>query len=188
MIATHDTFTYCKCKNPVINLFKRWWRCQDIHVTGQIRRGAGYLDVRIRLRDQLFGVVVCHGLADMKGMEFHYIHDLLAYLDKFNVMYRLVLERGCAEDGDFFSETVTEVRDSHPLLMWAVIKKGWKTVFMRDGHPRIADLCLHWDGKTVLKSVFRNAIRENAKKVVVTRPMRDDRNTVYFLDYWKGGA
>lgn len=186
MIATHDTFTYCRCTNPVINLLHRWWRCQNLHVTEQIRRGAGYLDVRIRYAGKAAGVVICHGLADMRGMEFDNIFELLAYIEKFKVMYRLILERGDAEDETRFTDIIGNHRERCPNLMWAVIKKGWREVFVREGHPRIADLCLHWDWKTIIKSLFVDVIKKNANKVTVTQSMIDDKNIVYFLDYWKG--
>lgn len=187
MIATHDTFTYCKCKNPVINLFKRWWRCQDIHVTGQIRRGAGYLDVRIRYKAKdSCEIVICHGLADMNGLVFKRIENLLQYLEKFNVMYRLIFERGSTDEELLFEYFIETHKDEYPHLMWAVIKRGWKEIFVRKGHPKIVDLCLHWDRKTILKSFFKDVVKENSDKITVTQDMIDNKDTVYFLDYWKG--
>ena len=182
MIATHNTLTYNNATNPLVQMCGRWWRCQNLSVEEQIKAGAGYLDIRVRYT-MTGKVLIAHGIATMRGLKFRTIEELCQWLDKFGAMYRIILERGGEFDRGYFIADIKEAAAKHPLLMWAVVKEGWEEVYVAQNHPRIVDLCLHWNSRLLFRSLFRNVIKEFAEMQIITEDMIKDEGTVYFMDY-----
>lgn len=48
MISSHNTFSYLPPRHKIFNLFKGFWRCQELNINEQIASGVEYLDVRVR--------------------------------------------------------------------------------------------------------------------------------------------
>ena len=182
MIATHNTLTYNNATNPLVQMCRRWWRCQRLTLDGQTVAGAKYLDIRVRYT-MTGKVLIAHGIATMRGLKFRTIEELCQWLDKYKAMYRIILERGGEFDRGYFIADIKEAAAKHPLLMWAVVKEGWEEVYVAQNHPKIVDLCLHWNFKLLVRSLFKNVIREYAEMQIITEEMIKDKGTVYFMDY-----
>lgn len=45
MIASHNTFSYLQPRHKIFNLFKGFWRCQDLDIKEQLASGSGLVAV-----------------------------------------------------------------------------------------------------------------------------------------------
>lgn len=138
MIGSHDTFTYRKPLNPIFNLFKRWWKCQNKIIEEQYNFGIRFFDIRVvHHNDDWY---LAHGLVTFKDMLFPDLTHICGYMkDRCpDAIYRIVLERGSKEDElEFMEQTLVEpsigvithpISDYFPNLWRVDIKssKQWK--------------------------------------------------------------
>lgn len=183
MIASHNSFTYLQPLWAPLVLLAPWWRCQSMSIGEQYVAGVRYFDVRLR-RHRRRGWVLCHGLADLPL----YSPSLRYILEEFRrycpgAWVRMVLERGPSEE---FRRELAELAEAERAnLAWAVVKRKWEVLMMREDHPRVVDLDWHFTG---LKSLF-TPIRTYARRHVPTPTEEQvaDPETVYFCDYVEFG-
>ena len=77
MIATHDSYTYQKARNILINLFSMFWKCQKLDIKKQYELGARVFDVRVyRYKNKWY---TAHGLARFKDVSFDSLVDICEY-------------------------------------------------------------------------------------------------------------
>ena len=77
MIATHDSYTYQKSNNILINLFSMFWKCQKLDIKKQYELGARVFDVRIyRYKNKWY---TAHGFAKFTDVKFNSLIDMCEY-------------------------------------------------------------------------------------------------------------
>ena len=194
MIASHNTFSYLQPRHKIFNLFKGFWRCQDLNINEQISSGVEYLDVRVRYTSE--GMVrLCHGLVDY-GKEYDSLEELvedLIYknipttkLKKKKIHYRLILERGNRFSFESDTDEIVEnqIKDnSKAVLDWVVIKKGWKIYYQNFGKLTIVDVCFKkWNIFNIIYALFGgNPIKRHAEE----NDAYDNSHIILFRDYIK---
>lgn len=194
MIASHNTFSYLPPRHKIFNLFKGFWRCQDLDIKEQLANGVEYLDVRVRYTSD--GMVrLCHGLVDY-GNEYDSLAELVDDLiyrnipttksKKKKIHYRLILERGNRFSFESDTDEIRWMDKQHnfnAVLDWVVIKKGWKTYYQNFGKLTIVDVCFKkWNIFNIIYALFGgNPIKRHAEK----HDAYDNRNIILFKDYIK---
>lgn len=194
MIASHNTFSYLQPRYKIFNLFKGFWRCQDMDIKKQLASGVNYLDVRVRYTFD-FKVRLCHGFVDF-GKEYDSLAELVAdciYKNvpatkskKKKIHYRLILERGnrFSFESDTDEIMANQIKDNHnAVLDWVVIKKGWKTYYQNFGKLTIVDVCFKkWNILNIIYALFGgNPIKRHAEK----NDAYDNSHIILFKDYIK---
>ena len=194
MIASHNTFSYLQPRHKIFNLFKGFWRCQELNINEQIASGVEYLDVRVRYTSE--GMVrLCHGFVDY-GNEYADLGALIYYYiwrntstkkhPKKKIHYRLILERG--NRFSFESDTdkirwMEKIHNYNAVLDWVIIKKGWKTYYQNFGKLTIVDVCFKkWNIFNIIYALFGgNPIKRHAEE----NDAYDNSHIILFRDYIK---
>lgn len=198
MIGSHDSFTYLKATSKVVELFSRFWRCQDKTIKEQYDAGVRCFDVRI-FADSLEGKFVWgvgHGLAEVNQQ----FVNLTAILSFFKKQYegsivRIVLEKGDNNAVEKFkSQTNTILKGKNKDIIWElVIKDNWEVLYRSDKFV-CNDYCCHLFNWDPTKGVWENlkhidlsasSIKSYAKNnnPTITQQMINDRDIIYFMDY-----
>lgn len=194
MIASHNTFSYLQPRYKIFNLFKGFWRCQDLDIKEQLANGVEYLDVRVRYTFD-GKVRLCHGLVDY-GKEYDSLAELVEECiyknvpatksKKKKIHYRIILERGnrFSFESDTDEIMVNQIKDNpNAVLDWVVVKKGWKTYYQIFGKLTIVDICFKkWNIFNIIYALFGgNPIKRHAE----IHDAYDNRNIILFKDYIK---
>ena len=193
MIASHNTFSYLQPRYKIFNIFKVFWRCQELNINEQLDNGVEYLDVRVRYTFD-GKVRLCHGIVDY-GNEYDSLAELVENCiynnipktkSKNKIHYRLILERG--NKFSFKSDTdkirwMEKVHNINAVLDWVVVKKGWKTYFQNFGNVTIVDECFkNWNIFNLIYALFGgNPIKRHADK----HDAYQNSNIILFRDYIK---
>lgn len=184
MVASHDSLTYSKVKNPILKLFSGIWKTQELPLVEQYKK-VRYFDIRI-YKDKKHKWRICHGLVDFI-YTFDSIEDLCEEMkSRFpDAYYRVILEKYKDENEawDFMEEV--SCLNYYSKLDWIVIKKGWKT--LKVGKFNYVDYtCKLNTFKEILgMAKYWFSIKKWAKKhnPEITEEMINDPNTVYFYDF-----
>ena len=194
MIASHNTFSYLQPRYKIFNLFKGFWRCQDIDIKEQLASGVEYLDVRVRYTFDC-KVRLCHGFVDY-GKEYDSLAELVEECiyknvpatksKKKKIHYRLILERGNRFSFESDTDEIIENQikaNPNAVLDWVVIKKGWKTYYQNFGKLTIVDVCFKkWNIFNIIYALFGgNPIKRHAEN----NDAYDIRHIILFKDYVK---
>lgn len=184
MIGTHDSYTFLRASNPVMEWLSFLWRTQDKSIEEQKGLGVGYFDIRVRHDRKRNCWRVCHGLVDFDQC-FQSVEKILNAYSVHKV--RLILERGKAYDESIFRYSVSRVCD-YPCLSFAAIKKDWKVLVDKD--PKITDYSYvpflsslsFWENVKRMK--WLDTIRHYAKRhrPKITEEMRKEE-AVHFMDF-----
>lgn len=201
MIGSHDTFTYLSPKHKKYNVFKRWWKTQELDIEAQYMRGVRLFDIRVRQYKNLWQV--CHGLVDL-DKAFHRLDDICAFMEyKFpDALYRIVLERGPEER---FLKEAEELCHLYPNLWRVDIKSSgnWLGAVVNNNqslYDRDYKFALNntWEepaqelhGFVTRKNWWKINLKKEAGKINSSIFNSDkewgeavkDREHLYFLDY-----
>lgn len=126
---SHDSLTGFKPVNPLWNLFKRWWKCQDKTLAEQYANGVEVFDIRVcRYHNQWWG---CHGLVRF-NIHWFSLPALCNWLDLCypKVFYRIVLERGSNTDVQHFLRESLHIRQLKYPKLWRVDIKSSDCQYM----------------------------------------------------------
>ena len=189
MIASHDTLTYLHPRWWILRLFKPLWKTQRLNIAEQMEVGVGYLDIRVRHTGK--GWRFCHGWADLGKKCCPTVVELLDGVVPETLPFRLLLERGGEEDISLFETEWKKVLEVYPNLDAVVVKRIWKV--LRPTKWSGDDSCIYmpWLSNNSLKenikrflsnisTPYRWAKKHNSK---VTEGMRQDPNSIYWLDF-----
>ena len=198
MIGSHDSFTYLKATSKVVELFSRFWRCQDKTIKEQYDNGVRCFDVRVfgDTVNNKFIWRIAHGAAELLQT----FISLTAVLSYFKTQYpesivRIVLEKGDQSIVDKFkkqSETILKGKNKN--LIWElVIKDNWEVIYHNDQY-RCVDYSCHLFNWDTSKGVWENlkhinlsasSIKGYAKdhNPEITQEMIDDKDVIHFMDY-----
>ena len=195
MIATHNTYTYQKALNKLFEVFHCFWRCQDLTIKDQYERGVRYFDIRVhRKKDDNWGV--CHGLVNVYGgfSDLKMLYQVVR-LHFPGAMCRIILEKGSKKDEEIFRKELDRLReefkDFGEIVHQCIIKKTWKVLYAGKD-LKIVDYCYTpiLSGKSLWYNITHfklSTIKRWAKKhnPIITQKMKEDPDTVYFLDFMK---
>lgn len=207
MIGSHDTFTYLKAKNVLVNSFSRFWKCQELSIHDQYKVGCRVFDIRV-IHEESKGMNwwrIGHGAAEF-DQRFPNLESICLYIkENFpGSVFRLMLEKDCDNEKVYnrFETEAMKIKKKYSKLIWdVVIKKPWKTLYRGtglDAKCKTVDLVcrlFNWDaGKSVtdniknignldlsISSIKKWAEKKNPKEF--TQEMIDDPKTLYFMDY-----
>lgn len=202
MIATHNSFTYLRAKNPVMEILAPLWRCQGLTLGQQWKAGARYFDVRVAAERDGGKTIfrLCHGRADLRMM-FSSVPALDTYMRRRwpKAAYRLVLERGSMDSkgGEtFLRQAGTLIREAQAgggIIDAVIVKHPWTVVFQRGGRTLREYYChpLNWNTDMPLAYNLRHldlrqvSIRGWARRhnPPITKEMVSGRDTVHMMDY-----
>ena len=172
MLGSHNSFSYLSARNPLVNLFKGWWKCQDKTIEEQKKIGVNYFDVRIFKDGSCWRVA--HGLAELNKTFKDYKEMCNEFKD---VYWRIWMEKGGEED---WQELQDEINKYKPDNLLEVYRKSPETkLFSNVKYYYFAYRMSDW--KRILKW---NPIKKWAEgNPEITQEMIDDPEYVYFMDY-----
>lgn len=185
MIGAHDTFTYLNCEDSVLNLFKKYWKCQTysptvLYNTYKVR----FFDIRIckntiasplgvigkLFKKKKFTWAVSHGLAEFKTT-FNNVEDIFKYM-KTNfplAQYRIVLERCSSEEKNQFNSQISswisnngkKLKNNGYKCSWIGIKNPWQCKYIDNSlfPQHTKDYCcrlFNWDTTKSLSQNIKN--------------------------------
>lgn len=147
MVATHDSYTYMKPKNPLMNLISLWWRCQKKTIKEQYDLGARIFDIRVYRNNDKWGMA--HGFAHFDE-NFRTISDICEYF-KTNFpgsVIRIYLEDNVKKNDDlkeFFLAEADEAFGKYQYMFWEVgTHHPWVTYYRnKEFSPQIKEYYCH---------------------------------------------
>ena len=118
MITSHNSFTYLKPKNKLLNLISFWWKCQNLNIEEQYKLGVRIFDIRIYRYNDWWGV--SHGYAKF-DFYFNTISDIYEYFNsKYpNSILRIILEDKEDHSGIFVNEAY-EAYSKYADMTWEI--------------------------------------------------------------------
>jgi len=141
MLATHNSFTYDKPRNPLLNLISIFWKCQKLDIQAQYDLGVRIFDIRVSKYNN--GWCASHGLYKAKNIKFETISDICKYFkvnfpdsyiriyleDSLNNIHYLdiveIYKKECNTALHDYKDIIWEYGTHHP----------WKTYFRNDNLP-----------------------------------------------------
>lgn len=127
MIGSHNSLTYAAPLNPLMYLFKQWWKCECRSIQYQYDFGVRFFDIRVvYYNGKWYGA---HGLATLK-VHFDHIKDICNYMSTTcpDAIYRIVLERGNDDIQALFRMASQDLCKEYPNCWRIDIKstQNWK--------------------------------------------------------------
>lgn len=201
MIASHDTFTYDKPRNPVMNLLKIFWRCQKLDIKKQYELGVRIFDVRVSRYNGKWSAA--HGIYKAKNIQFDTLSDICKYFKtEFpGSMIRIYLEDNTSNGKnkdilDLYLKEGTFVVIDYKDMIWEYgTHKPWDTYYKNDKLPftDIKEYYCHLFNWDLDKSIWYNithfdwsswslplyAKKHNPK---ITKELIND-TTMHIMDY-----
>ena len=195
MLASHNSKTFNKATNCIVELFSFMWRCQDKTMSEQYERGVRFFDIRVH-RTSKGSWGYCHGLANVYGGagDLKALYNLMrtVYPD---AKYRILLEKVHKESDtklfeDEMSKLISEEADVKKYVQCFVIKNGWKVLWNND-EMNYSIVDYSWVPFTSDKpwykqlswKIFSNPKRWAKKHNNITEEEINDMNTLYFYDF-----
>ena len=184
MIASHDSYTYKSCENPIYNLLKFTWKTQDKTLDEQYNSGVRYFDLRFRFTKNK-NLQPCHGLVDLGiGLFSDLSYMVSLYQEKYpDIHMRIILEKGNKSDEEEFIKQSKEIYNKVDAI---IIKKDWKVIKQSSYEIEDYTWCPFKNNYTLLQNIKNwwnttkfKTIRQWSKGI----QFYDDSNKVVFLDF-----
>lgn len=108
MIGSHDSYTFMRARNPIVNAFKGLWRTQDKSIEEQYKSGVRFFDIRLyRDRDKWRAA---HGLAEF-NVTFRTLMATAKHFAKTcpGCRFQIWMEKGTDADWEEFKVEADEV-------------------------------------------------------------------------------
>lgn len=191
MIGSHNSFTFLQADKWYFNLFSFLWRCQTIDIYDQYKEGVRFFDIRVFWDSKSHLWRPCHGKCNFNGYSWESLDEIITFTgSRFkDTKYRIVLEKGNNDDITRFIEEYNKITDKENLAEVA-IKSPWKTI--KENNLIYIDFtyCPWNTGKSFwwnIRHFKLDTIKHYAKKhnPFITKEMKDDQVTIYFMDYVK---
>lgn len=140
ILGSHNSMTYLKSNNVLMNIFKFCWRCQTSDIDTQLYKGVRCFDIRIRLKNDNW--VFAHGSSTFKTPVFDGykgLDGLLSHLNRHavctlrKIYIRLILEESKENltQEKAFVEKVKEIYNKYTpnLVFFEFTRKfDWKVL------------------------------------------------------------
>ena len=199
MIASHDSYTYQKPKNILLNLISIFWRCQKKDINEQYELGVRVFDVRVyRNKDNKWGTA--HGIIHF-NKSFNSLIDICKYFkDNFEKStIRIYLEDNVNNDHqlrDLFLQESDEAFSKYEDMIWEIgTHFPWVTYYRNNNFkPEIREYyckLFNWDTNQSIKYNLKNMnwsswclpLYSKKHNPIITKEMIIDSNIIYFIDY-----
>lgn len=201
MIGAHDTFTYLDTDNVLVNLISRFWRCQVKSVSELYKAGVRVFDIRVINNDEndFEWWYIGHGLAKVK-QKFPNLESICLYFkEQYPGSYiRIMLETDADKLSirNRFEREASEIIEKYSDIIWTIyIKNPWICMYDSKRFKTVNDTCCHLFNWHIDKDLWTNiknfefssgsikgwAKNHNPSKI--TKKMKTDPNTLYFMDY-----
>lgn len=192
MIGSHNSFTYLKSTNSVINAVSAFWRCQVKSIQEQYKAGVRFFDVRVKgeKRGSMIVWRTCHGKASL-DRTFISLQAICATFNSLgkNIMIRIILEDNEYKD-EFLKQVNEKIIGKQEIVKWVAIKKPWENIYYAKDMPKIVDYTyVPWNtGEDFwynIKNFKFSSIATWAKNnnPDMTPEMFKDTKICYFMDY-----
>ena len=142
MLASHDSFTYCKPTNPLFNLISIFWKCQKLNIDEQYKLGVRIFDVRVYRYKNKWGFA--HGSARFNDIYFDLLLSICEYFDKHykNSIIRIYLEDNVNnKNEEILNRFLVEANHVFTLykpMIWEIgTHFPWKTYYRNNNLPFI---------------------------------------------------
>lgn len=190
MLGSHDSYTYLKSQNGLIDCISRFWRCQNASIVDQYNFGVRFFDIRVFRSTTTKGKACwrcAHGLAELEKT-YATIKSICAYFTSTlkGCKFRIWLEKGSDEDWELFKKEALAVKDKYAGFVQSYRKSNYDKLFQKDTYPKIEYYaCKMEDWRNWAKGVFNYPIKNWAKNhnPKITQEMIDDPNVCYMMDY-----
>lgn len=201
MLASHDTFTYDKPRNPLLNLISIFWRCQKVDVKTQYDLGVRIFDIRVsRFKNNW---VAAHGIYKSKNISFATIYDICKHfkLEFPNSMIRIYLEDNTSDGKNkdilnLYLKECEEAWGKYESMIWELgTHRPWIAYYKNTKLPftSIKEYYCHLFNWDLDKSIWYNikhfdwsswCIPLYSKKhnPIITRELKDD-HVMHIMDY-----
>lgn len=201
MLGSHDSFTYLKTGNILIDAASRFWRCQEKTIDEQYKCGVRVFDVRVidSNEDGFVWWRVGHGLAKVKQRFINLENICLYFKQQYpEAIIRIILESGGNNESiveRFKNESETILNKYKEIIWEIVIKKPWIYIYQSGMFKSIDDVTCKLFNWNLSESIWDNlkhfeitssSIKAWAKKhnpTKITKKMKEDKKTLYFMDY-----
>lgn len=199
MIASHDSYTYQKAKNPLMNLISIFWKTQKLDIKKQYELGVRIFDVRVCKNNKgLWGTA--HGSAHFKE-SFNSISEICKYFkDNYSGSFiRIYLEDNVKENNNLKDEFLKESEEAYSKykdIIWEIgTHFPWITYYHNpDFQMLIKEYYCHlfnWNTDKDFKYNIKNidfsswCLPLYAKKhnPIITPEMINDPNVMHIIDY-----
>lgn len=186
MIGSHDSYTFMRARNPIVNAFKGLWRTQDKSIEEQYKSGVRFFDIRLYRDGDKWRAA--HGLAEFNVT----FRTLMATAKHFAKTYpgcrfQIWMEKGTDADWEEFKVQADEVASHYKWALAQVVrKKPWDIYYRCESFPDCEYYPFRdWTWKNVLRGLVCSPIRKwaKAKNITPTKEQRSDRNMVYYMDF-----
>ena len=201
MLGSHDTFTYLKTSNIIAKASTAFWRCQEKSIQDQYKFGVRLFDVRVINEDknEFSWWRIGHGFAKVE-QRFVNLKNICIYFQKEfpGSIIRICLESGCSDEKivEQFKKEAADVFENYKDMIYTInIKKPWVDLYVGKRFKKTEYYACHLFNWNLEKSILENlktfdmsagSIKSWAKKHnpdKITKEMKDDPDTLYFLDY-----
>lgn len=196
MIISHDSFTFDKPSNILLNLIKIFWKCQSLTIKQQYECGVRVFDVRVkRYKNRWYGG---HGIYRAKYESFDTLDSLCKY---FKYSYpdsyiRIYLEDKSESSKEIFLKEAKYVFIEHNNMIWEIgTHFPWQTYYKNDHLPftEIKEYYCHLFNWNPDKSIWHNIkhfdcsswslpLYSKKHNIQITEEMKNDK-IGYMFDY-----
>lgn len=133
MIASRNSLSYLRAKNPFYEAVSLFWRCQHKDLSTQNATGVKFFDIRIALSKKKGLVFVCGKVVlDSSGFDFY---ELVRDIESAGCYYRVTLEYGGEYEEKWFaafmSRNISILGLEH--CVECVINRTKETVYKKEG-------------------------------------------------------
>lgn len=199
MIASHDSYTYQKAKNPLMNLISIFWKCQKLDIQNQYDLGVRIFDVRVYKNNKgKWGTA--HGTAHFKQS----FDSIVSICEYFKTQFpgsfiRIYLEDNVKNNNELkelFLKEADEAFTKYFDILWEIgTHVPWITYYRNpDFQMSIKEYYCHLFNWNTDKDFIYNlknidwsswCLPLYAKKhnPIITQEMINDPNIMYLMDY-----
>ena len=197
MKGSHNTLSYLPVKSLWAKLQTPWHKCQDKNIYEQIENGVRYLDIRVKLKHNIWHIVhnrIDYGILDIVGL-ISTLNKLCLMIDD-NIYIRMVLDvRKCPKDDEQYIKRflaliklINSNTSSKCIIDDSIIFWNWMHVDFMTDLPKEGKLNMVEYHTSIMSKWYEYILGTKwfAKKYndkFITTDKVDSTDTVYLIDY-----
>ena len=200
MIASHDSYTFLKVKNPLISLFSIFWRCQKLSIEAQYNLGVRVFDIRVYYNKKKDKWGTAHGFVKFNEILFDSIPHICKYFKKnfSDSIIRIYLEDNVKKKNQdikekFLNEAQAAYIDYFDIIWEIGTHYPWITYFRGQNEFIIKEYYCHlfnWDNnhgfwyniKNLKLSLWNISLYSIKHNPYITKKMIEDKSIIYMID------
>ena len=201
MIASHDSYTFLKVKNPITYLFSIFWKCQKLNIEAQYKLGTRLFDIRVYYNKKQEKWGLSHGLVKFDDILFDSIIDICEYFkNQFpDSIIRIFLEDKIKKNNKYIKDKFLNESQAAYIdyfyMIWEIgIHYPWIIYFRGQYDFKIKKCYCHlfnWDSNygfwhnilNINLSAWNIKLYAKKHNPIITQKMIEDKSIIYFIDY-----